>query len=135
MERYILEALQKAVTTAVGVSPPVKYVNRNFTPPDGPWWEIVYIPNNVENEFWDESRTYQGLLRLLLHWPQDDKGAYPAMDEVASVASKFTKGSMFQDPAKKVTVRITDNPNLTGVIEETPEFLLGMSIRYSFFNA
>lgn len=137
MDRYILEALQKAVTTAVTAtgSPPVKYVNRNFDPPSaGKWWEIRFIPNNLNGETWGSSQTYQGLLRLVLHWPMDDKGAYGPLDEVARVSAGFTKGSKFADPLNNVVVKISDNPVLLGVFEEPPELTAVISIRYSYFK-
>ena len=131
-EVYILKALQKAVTVAVGQQMPVKYMNTNINPPsDGKWWEVVYIPNNVTNEFWSEGKTYQGVLRLILHWPQDNKGAYDAMTEVSRVANSFQKGNVFTDPSNLVQVRIQDHANANGVIEEPPSLILPLTIRYS----
>lgn len=135
VERYILEALQKAVTTAVGSSPAVKYVGRNLTPPsNGKWWEIVYFPNNYEGEGWGEEKTYRGVLRLLLHWPMNNSGAYSAMDEVKRVGDYFNKGLLLKDPSNNVTVKISDNPNISSVIEEPPELLIPLTIRYTCFK-
>lgn len=135
VERYILEALQKGVTLAVGTSIPVKYVNTNFkAPSNGKWWEVVYIPNNVTDEFWDEGKTFQGVLRLILHWPQSNTGAYLAMDEMKRVADSFIKGNIYTDPLNQVRVKIQEHPNCTGVLEQSPEFLLPLTIRYSCFK-
>lgn len=134
-ERYVLQALQSAVVTAVGASPPVKYVNRNMNPPsDGKWWEVVYLPNNIEGEFWGNEKTFRGVIRLVLHWPQDDKGAYAMFDEAQRVADKFVKGSLLQDPDKKVTVKITETVNVGGIIEQPPENILALTVRYQYFN-
>lgn len=135
-ESYILNALQKAMIAAMVGSPiPVKYVATNFVSPNnGKWWEIVYIPNNLTGEFWSEGKTFKGFIRLILHWPQDGKGAYIAQQEVARVASKFTKGSLFKDSDNIVTVKIDDNPNVTGVIEQSPEILFPLTVRYSCFR-
>lgn len=139
-ERYILEALQKAVTSAVATSNtpslPVKFIGRTFTPPDkGGWLEIVFIPNDIMNQYWDTSKTYRGMFRLVFHWVIDDGGAYGIMDLARSVGAYFTKGLHLVDPGGNVNVKITDNPNNMGLIEEPPELLLPLSIRYMFFKA
>lgn len=137
IERYVLEALQKAALSAVAGtgSPPVKYVNRNFNPPsDGKWWEVVYIPNNIEGEFWNEGKTYRGVMRLILHWPQNDQGAYAMLDEVARVSNKIVKGTIYQDAGNNAYVRIIDHPNVSGVIEQPPENIAPLTIRYSCFK-
>lgn len=139
IERYILEAIQKAVTAAVAASStptlPVKYIGRNFTPPNtGAWLEIVHIPNNVNNEFWADGRTYQGMFRLIFHWQMNDSGAYQALSIADSVASYFTKGLLMTEATGAVRVKVTDNPDLMGVIEEVPELILPVSIRYQFFK-
>lgn len=129
-EREILEALQKAVLAAAGTIP-VKYVGRNFTPPnDGKWWEVIYVPNSLDDSAIGSSQTYQGILRLILHWPQDNSGAYSMLDEVRRMASFFEKGSVF---GTVVNVRITNHPNLLSLIEQPPEMLAGISIRYNCF--
>lgn len=139
-EKAILEALQKGVIAAVAASTlpaaAVKYVGRNFTKPsDGKWLEVIYIPNNIAGEFWGGEKTHQGLLRLILHWPMVDRGAYDAMTLVETIAGYFTKGLSLTDVGNTVRVRITDKPNLLGVIEEAPEMILPISIRYQFFSA
>lgn len=129
-EREILEALQKAVLAAAGTIP-IKYVGRNFTPPnDGKWWEVIYVPNSLDDSAIGSSQTYQGILRLILHWPQDDSGAYSMLDEVRRMASFFEKGSVF---GTVVNVRITNHPKLLSLIEQPPEMLAGVSIRYNCF--
>lgn len=136
-ESKILEALQTAVMAAVGNSPnpPVKYVNVDFDPPSGqPWWEVVYIPNNVTGEFWSEGKTYQGVLRLILHWPQNNDGAYEPMNEVARIANQFQKGNKYADSGNAVNVKIQEHPNATGVIEDSPNLLLPLTVRYSCFK-
>ena len=134
MDRFILEALQKAVTTAAG-GLPVKYVGRNIDPPsDGKWWELVFIPNNITGEFIDDSKTYRGFMRVILHWPQDDRGAYEMMEKATTFAAFFAKGSRFKDPANSVLISITDNVNMGSPIEEPPQVLLPLTIRYLYFK-
>ena len=134
-ESKILQALQTAIKNAVGSSLPVKYVNVNFDPPTaGKWWEVIYIPNNIENEFWSEGKTYQGIVRLILHWPMNNDGGYKPLDEMSRVATQIQKGNTYNDSGNNVSVKIQEHPNTTGPIEMPPEFLLPLTIRYSCFK-
>lgn len=137
IEAKILEALQKATTAAVAASTmpalPVKYRGRIFNPPDdGRWLEIVYIPNNINGEFWGSGKTYRGLYRLLLHWGLDDEGAYEPLDVIASISAHFPIGATFQSGG--VQVKVYQEPDLTGVIEAPPEQLFPVTIRYETFQ-
>lgn len=136
-EREILQALQSATIQAVNacIDPtiPVKYIGRTFkVPSDDKWLEVVQIPNNVTNEFWGKEKTYRGLYRLLLHWPLIDEGAYPPIDLLASICSYFVKGVTFQSDG--VSVKVQEEPDLTGVIESPPELLFPVTIRYLSFQ-
>lgn len=137
MERFVLEALQKAVIAAVApTSIPVKYVGRTFTVDStDKWVEVVYIPNNVENQYRGDSKTYRGMMRLVLHWPIDDSGIYPALDIASQISDGFAKGSKLADLGENVVVTITENPNIQGVLEVAPELLIPITIRYNYFNA
>lgn len=137
IEREILQALQTATIEAVAASSmsslPIKVIGRTFDPPNnGRWLEIVHIPNNVQNEFWSSGKTYRGLHRLILHWGLDDAGAYPAMNVAQSIASYFTKDKTFQNGT--VSVKVYEEPDLTGVIEQSPEMLFPVTIRYISFQ-
>jgi hypothetical protein len=141
VEKAIVEALQKAVIAAVAACDtptlPVKYIGRNFTPPadNTGWLEIVIIPNNVQGELWGPEKTHRGMLRLILHWPMKDKGAYEPLELLEDISSYFIKGRRFADQAATVSVKISEGPDFRGVLEEPPEMLLPMSIRYEFFAA
>lgn len=135
LERFVLEALQKKVINVVTGTFPIKYVGRNIeTPVDGKWWELVYIPSNVENEVWADGKTYRGILRLILHWPQNNEGVYQALDEVKRVSDGFVKGERMSDPLNTVSVVVTEHPNMTDIIEQSPELLIPLTVRYSCFT-
>lgn len=140
-ERYILEAIQKGVIAAVAASTlvptSVKYVGRNFTPPDETsWLEVVWIPNDVQDEFWGtDCKTYQGIFRLILHTPMNDAGSYTQMDLLRAIGSYFSKGTRLSDPANNVVVKILDHPTFMGIMEEAPNQMMPLSIRYQFFKA
>lgn len=140
IERYILEALQKAVIAAVAACSdpdlPIKFVGIPFDAVSkNTWLELIYIPNNITNDNWGNEKTYRGILRLLFHQTMGSAGPYGLMDLAQSVVAGFAKGSVFADPANNVRVRITDLPDLKSVLEEPPELLLPISVQYEFFKA
>jgi len=137
-ERYVLEALQKAVIAAVAASTSptlaIKMVGRTINPPSsGQWLEVIHIPNNADRT-WGDERLYQGLLTLLLHWPIDDKGAYAPMDLIGSIGSYFTKGRKLSDTGNNVQVVVVNNPDFMGVEEQAPEVWYPLSIRYRCYK-
>lgn len=129
----ILQILQTATIAGVAACPlptlPVKYAALDFTPPnDQKWLEAVFLPNNRDGDFWGNEQNYRGTYRLILHWPNNDTGAYEPMDLLTSIVQPFTKGTMLQD------VQIYDNPSSGGVIEQGSENLFPVSIRYQCFK-
>ena len=133
IESKIINLLQKKVTEVVNNVYPVKYINTNMKAKDK-FWEIVYIPNNIENEFWNEGKTYRGILRLILHWPQDNKGVYKPIEEAERVADGLKKGLELFDDKNKIKVTLTDNPDCTGVIEDEGKLLIPLTIKYLCFK-
>lgn len=140
-DRYILEALQKAVIAAVADSSTpslyVKMAGRVAEPQSADrWLEVIHIPNNFDGT-WGEEKTYQGLLRLMLHTAVDDKGAYGPMDIITSIGNYFTKGRKLpnKDPNPDVEVTVTTNPEFMGIMEEAPDVLYPISIEYRVYDA
>lgn len=137
IDRDILEALQVATREAceqsILSSLPIKFLMRTFSiPDDQKYLEVIYIPNNVTGEFWGNEKTYRGIFRLMLHWPTDDRGAYPPMDLLASIAGYFTKEKQFS--ANGVTVQISEPPDFKSPLEAGHETLFSVSIRYICFQ-
>ncbi len=129
----ILETLQQAAIVAVGESDmpelSIKFVGITFTPPDDQrYLELVFIPVNRNDDFWGDEKNYQGIFRMVLHWPNDGAGAYPPMNVLRSIAGYFTKDLALPK------VQIRAKPDLTGVLEEGAELLLPASIRYQSFR-
>lgn len=128
----ILAALQDGVEAAVAASSmptlPIKYLGRSWTPPnDQQWLELIFIPNNT-SDFWGSEQNYRGMFRMVLHWPNDDEGAYPPMQLLKSIASYFTKDRLLQK------VQIYETPKLGGVLENGAETLYPASLRYQSFR-
>jgi len=132
-ETLIIASLQQGVTAAVAASSvptlPVAYIDVNFdVPSDGKWVEIVWIPNNRQGDFWGDEKNYQGLFRLVLHWPKDGGGIYAPLETLASIAGWFAKGRMVDG------VQIYEQPDFTGSIPQDDETLYGCSIRYRSYR-
>lgn len=135
VESKIIKCLQTKALEVIN-DKNVKCVNINFNPPvDKKWWEIIYVPNNVEDEFWaDESKTYKGILRLILHWPQKSQGIYKPLEEAERVANGFPKNLKLYSEDESVKVIITDTPDVTNIIEDRPQFMIGLTIKYTCFT-
>ena len=132
-DQAILQILQTATIAAVAASTmpnlPVKYIGRTFTVPDDQkWLEVVFIPNNRNGDHWGGEKNYQGLFRLVLHWRNEDAGAYGPMQILASICAPFSKETPLQN------VRISDNPDFGGVLENGSELLLPAGMRYQCFR-
>lgn len=135
IESKIIKCLQERAIQIIN-DKNIKCVNINFNPPvDKKWWEVVYIPNNKENEFWaDTSKTYRGIFRLILHWPQKSQGIYKPLEEAERVANGFQKNLQLWSDDKTVRVTITDTPNITTILEDRPQLMIGLTIKYSCFK-
>lgn len=135
IESKIIKCLQTKALEVID-DKNVKCLNINFNPPvDKKWWEVVYIPNNVEDEFWaDENKTYRGIFRLILHWPQKSQGVYKPLEEVERVAKGFPKNLELFSEDNSVKVIITDIPNVTNILEDRPQFMIGLTIKYTCFK-
>lgn len=125
----ILKALQQGVTAAVAASTmpalPVSYIGVKFTKPDnGKWLELIFIPNNPEGDQWgEEAKSYRGIFRMVLHWPNDGAGVYRAGAVLASIADYFEVDRLLSG------VQISGK-DITGVIFEGDETLMPVSLRY-----
>lgn len=135
IESKIIKCLQTKALEVID-DKNVKCLNINFNPPvDKKWWEVVYIPNNVEDEFWaDENKTYRGIFRLILHWPQKSQGVYKPLEEVERVAKGFPKNLELFSEDNSVKVIITDTPDVTNILEDRPQFMIGLTIKYTCFK-
>jgi hypothetical protein len=140
----ILAILQGAVIAAVAaVDPelPVKAVGRTQTSPDPStpvaldgqrYVEIVWIPNNPTGAFWGNEQNHMGLLRIVLHWPNDDAGAYTPGAVLAGIAAGLPKGQRFGTGPHGV--QIYEPPSLMSPIGSPTETLYPCSLRYTAFR-
>lgn len=134
IESKIIKCLQEHAINVIN-DKNIKCINVNFNPPvDKKWWELIYIPNNVNNEFWSgNSKTYRGVFRIALHWPQKSQGVYKPLEEIEQVAQGFEKDTQLFSNDGKVKVTITDTPDITIISEDKPYLTIGLTIKYSCF--
>lgn len=136
-EADILDALCTGVATAVAGSTipalPVMYPLRTFDiPEDNKYIEVIQITNNRENEYWGKARTYQGILRLLLHWKNDDAGAVVPVTFLDSIAALIPKGSILRSGA--ASVLIYDNPDAGSMITNGSDIIFPLTLVYRDFQ-
>ena len=134
-EIQIISALQQSVTAAVAASMtpalPVAYIDVNFTQPDdGKWIEIVHFPNNRQGDFWGDEKNHRGIMRLVLHWPNNGAGIYSPLSVLGSIAAYFTKGRLLPLSGLKVY----ETPDFTGAVRNGDETLYPVSIWYMSFR-
>lgn len=136
-DQLVIRTFQDAVKLAVAASDtpllPIKFKGRTFTPPDDQKYvEVVFIPNNPDGEFWGSEKTYQGIFRLVLHWPNDDKGIYEPLEVIENVSSYFTKQKKLF--TGNFALNIYEEPKLLGDIEAGNETLYPVSMSYRSFR-
>lgn len=136
-DKLVLEALQKATIAAVAASTidtlPIKMLGRTFKPPiNQQYLEFVQIPNNVVGAYYGDETIFQGIIRLILHWSNNDEGVYIPMEHLNSIAGYFTKTNTLRNSG--ISVKIYEKPNFSGVIEAGKELLYPVSISYRSFN-
>lgn len=134
IDKNILQALQQKVIEAVAASTiptlPVKFVGVSFvTPNDQKWLEIIHIPNNPSDRTWGDEEVNRGIMRLVLHWPNNGAGAYRPLEIMASIMSSFTKyekiGGLLQ---------ILNKPKSMSMIENGSENWYPATVEYTVFS-
>jgi len=133
--KKVLQALQTGLIAARDGSTiptmPLKLLGLSAEISQDKYIEVIFITNNIPNEFWGAGETYRGFLRLMLHWNIDGSGIYPPTEYMQSVCDYFIKGKrLYNDD---IIVKVTDNPRITIVDEQPPEILVLAQIEYYCF--
>lgn len=139
IETDITNALYAKISEAVKATNipamPVQYPLRSFNRPNnGTWLEVIHIRNNRTNEFWGAERTFQGLVRLILHWSNNDAGIFPAIAYLDQLAALIPKGTIlsFGD----ASVLIYDNPDVGSLIVDNGLVMVPLTLMYrDFYSA
>lgn len=137
IEKEILQILQTAIIDAVANSTnpalPIQALGRQMTPDNSQkYLEIVHIPNNITGENWGNSKTYRGIIRLILHWPNNDQGDYEPLELLKSICSSFNKQTILQNG--EIQVKFSENPDFTGALGNGQERLFPVSLVYYSFQ-
>lgn len=133
----VLKTLQDAVKLAVAASNtpvlPIKFIGRIWEPPvnGGAYLELVFIPNNLDN-YWNDETLFQGIFRMVLHQPLDDQGAYTPLGNIASIASFFKKSTPLH--GENITLQIQQKPLVGGMIPTDTSNMFPASLSYRSFQ-
>jgi len=134
-EVEVTKALIKGAMAAIALTSqaalPISVPGRTFAPDIQKFWEIVPLLNGASATYWDANETFQGSLRVILHWPNDDSGVYTQMSYLAELKAHLLKGTyLINGPAK---VLISDHPNIGSPILNGQETLFPLTIRYQCY--
>lgn len=134
IEKSILQALQQKVIEAVAASTvptlPIKFVDVAFTiPNDQKWLELIFIPNNASDRMWGDEEVYRGILRLVLHWPNNGAGAYKPLSLISSILSSFSK-----DEKIGGLLQLLNKPKLMTTVQSGSENWYPATIEYTVFS-
>lgn len=132
IENQISTILFTAIETAIGGNQtPTKWPLRTFNiPNDGKWIEVIQIRNNPSDEYWNEEKIYQGLVRVLLHWPASDEGAIEPTGIIDNAAEALPKGNVSLPPVRVV---FYDNPDVGTPVEDGADNIFPLTLRYRCF--
>lgn len=138
-ETDVIQSLQASVIAAVAASSkptlPVKFINVvNDNVPIPPvdnseWLELIWIANNPSDTTWGDEKVYRGIFRLVLHWPNDGAGSYPAITLMESIKASYHKDVLMGEKLK-----LLNQPRLTTINDDAKELQLIVSLEYSSFS-
>jgi hypothetical protein len=126
----VLDEFQQAVKSAVADSIEPDLPIAFDVPFEGnkeeKYIEIVFIPNNY-TPYWEAKTVYRGSFRLVLHWPINTGGPYPAMELIKSVCDYFTTDLWLE------RVQLQNEPILQASLANGAEILYPATVRYQYF--
>lgn len=71
---------------------PFKMPGRIFTPPnDQKFIEVVKLSNDF-GQTWGSEKIFQGFVRVIVHWPNDDSGIVQPTSLCETIVDAFPKG-------------------------------------------
>lgn len=133
IETDVMRGIVGAAVSAIGSSLPVKAPGRvGPTPNDQKYYELVLLQDSNENVSWGNEEVYSGILRIILHWPKDDRGVYDPIETLSALKVTLFKGRIIWEGGAKLL--ISDNPGLMDMIEEPAEVLYPLSVTYRYFH-
>lgn len=135
IEEQIKLALQTAARVAIGTDYPIQALGRTLKPEqksNGKWIEFVQIVNNPPGMAWDDSKLYQGIFRIMLHWPLNDEGDYEPARYLDALSTFFKNGTLLREG--DVTVKIYQNPDAGSAIPASGEQIFPLSLSYRCFD-
>ena len=134
IDKDILQALQQKVIAAVAASTfptlAIKFADVAFTIPNNQkWLEIIHIPNNPSDVTWGDEEFHRGIMRLVLHWPNNGAGAYAPLELMASISASFTKSEKIGG-----LLRLLNKPKSMSTVNNGFENWYPVTVEYSVFS-
>lgn len=108
---------------------PFKMPGRIFNPPnDQRYIELVVITNNSA-DFWGDEKQLAGIVRVILHWSNDDEGIFYPMTICGLICQRLPKGLTLQFGSAKL--QISTAPLVLDPLSDGQETLYPVSFDYS----
>lgn len=125
---------------------PGRTFNSKDEAPSGKWFELLTISDNGllstprlwvgRGSTWGNDQLFKGILRVILHWPVDDRGNYEQLGILADVKAELRKGTLLfgGDGAAAVRLTVYDHPSITDPIDDGTERLFPLTVPYQYFH-
>lgn len=133
MNKEIIQAFQQKVLAIDLDGLPVKALGRTFEiPQDQKYIEIIHIPNDGDDRYIANEKMFQGIFRLVLHWPNNDEGTYPPTDIIDLLEPYFSKNNLLFFGSNRL--EFYQRPKFLGAIEAGQEMIYPLSVAYRCFK-
>lgn len=120
---------QNAETMLSGAtSLPLKMPGRIFTPPnDQKYIEVLKLSNDFERT-WGAEKVFQGFVRVIVHWPNDDSGIVSPISLCETIVNLFPKGLFLAHGL--AMLQVAESPVILDPIYGGQETLYPVSFAY-----
>jgi len=130
--RVLQDETKAAVAQSIAPNLPIEFIGVTFIPPDDmKYVECVFIPNNQDN-YWGDETLFQGIFRLVLNWPKNNQGAYDPFDVIGSIASHFKKTTPLHGAT--ISLQIYQKPVVGGMLPEESANLFPATMSYRSYQ-
>lgn len=132
VESLILDALMARVN-GIGIGYPVAWPNVDYTPPaDQKYLAVAFLPNRNQRVAITTTTPHRrgGLLQVSVYWPRG-KGIAAPLDIAGKVAEHFPADLILA--AGGVTIRVTQAPDVAGLLHEDQAVQVPVSIYWEAF--
>lgn len=129
IETDVIEAIFYGLETRLNVLRyPIKAPGRTFVPPTNQKYiELVMIPENGADT-WGNEKQFAGIIRIILHWKNDDAGIIPPSLVCEAIIAALPKDTTFTYGAARLVISTV--PVQMQPLEDGHESLYPVTFRY-----